>query len=184
MGAWLSFSMWLVAAGPPAVIRPVSPQPPNGLRAGGVPSVHPAASFSVNVSPATITFSATDPDTAPVVAGSAPASVTWQNLDFNSGAWGLTVQANASTFSNCPTVPVSAVTVSCASASTSIGGSASCSAPFTLSTTAQTVASGSQSFLTYSYSVTLNFTLADNWKYIAETSPSCSLSLSYIANVP
>jgi hypothetical protein len=37
---------------------------------------------------------------------------------------------------------------------------------------------------TFSYAVTLSFTLADNWKYIAETSPPCSLSLSYAATVP
>jgi len=174
----------LSAAGAPGVVHPASPQPPGTLRTAGARSVRPAASFTVNVSPATITFSATNPDQAPMDAGSAPASITWENLDFNQGNWSLTVQATSAGFANCPTVPVSAVTVSCASASTNSGGSGACAAPFALSTSAQTVASGSQAFLTYSYSVSINFTLADSWKYIAETSPSCSLSLSYIANVP
>jgi hypothetical protein len=182
MGAWLFIAMCMAAAGPPVAPRPASPAPQNSLRKAA--SVAPAAGFTVNVSPAAIAFSATDPDTAPVDAGSGPASITWQNLDFTQGAWSLTVQAGSAGFTNCATVPVSAVTVSCATVSTSIGGSGACSAPFTLSTSAQTVAGGTQSVLTYSYSVTINFTLADNWKYIAETSPSCSLSLSYIANVP
>jgi hypothetical protein len=184
MGAWLSVTMLLAAVGPPVAVRPVTPQPPNGLRKAGAASVVPAANFTVNVTPATITFSATNPSSAPVDSGSSTASVSWTNLDFAQGAWSLTVQAGSPSFINCPTVPVSAVTVSCASVSTSIGGSGTCSPPFTLSTSAQTVAGGNQGFITYSYAVTLNFTLADNWKYIAETSPSCSLSLSYIATVP
>lgn len=184
MGGWLSITMLLAAVGPPAAVRPVSPQPTNGLRRAGTSKAIPAANFSLTVSPAAITFSATNPDTAPVDSGSSTASISWSNLDFNTGAWSLTVQASSASFSSCPTVPVSAVTVSCASVSTSIGGTGTCSPSFGLSTSAQTVASGNQGTLTYNYTVTLNFTLADNWKYIAETSPSCSLSLSYVATVP
>jgi hypothetical protein len=46
------------------------------------------------------------------------------------------------------------------------------------------VASGLDTTSTLNYSATISFTLADNWKYIAETSPACTLSLTYIANVP
>ena len=184
MGAWLSITMLLAAVGPPAAIRPVSPRLPNSLRKAVTPKAQPAADFSLTVTPATVTFSATNPDTSPVDSGSATTSVSWTNLDFNTGAWNLTLQATSSSFANCPTVPVSAVTVSCASVSTTFGGSGACSPSFALSTSAQTVAGGNQGFITYNYNVTLNFTLADNWKYIAEMSPSCSLSLSYVANVP
>jgi hypothetical protein len=45
----------------------------------------------------------------------------------------------------------------------------------------QTVASGSEGLLSMDYSVTISFTLADNWKYIAEMSPACTLSLNYLA---
>ena|SRR5579871_734029 len=182
MGAWLITTM-LLAAGPPAV-HPAAPSPPTAVRGGVSRVARPAASFTVNVSPATISFAAVNPDSTPVVSGSAPAAVTWQNLDFNQGNWTLTVQAAGAGFTSCPSLPLSAVTVSCSSVTTTIGGTGNCAAAFPLSTTAQTVASGTQSFLTYSYSVNVNFTLADNWKYIAETSPSCSLSLSYTANVP
>lgn len=144
----------------------------------------PAANFNLTVSPATVSFTATNPVSAPTDAGSSAATVSWSNLDFNSGSWNLTVQASSTAFTSCATVPISAVTVSCSSVSATIGGTGSCAAPFKLSTSPQVVASGNQGILTYDYSITLSFTLTDSWKYIAETSPSCSLSLSYAANVP
>jgi len=183
MGAWIAITMLLAAAGPPA-LRPVSPKLPTDPKKAAARTVVPAAGFTVNVSPATITFSATNPDSSPTDSGSSTASVSWTNLDFAQGNWSLTVQAGSSSFSTCPTVPVSAVTVTCATVNTSIGGSGACSPSFTLSPSAQTVAGGAQGPITYNYAVTLNFTLADSWKYIAETSPSCSLSLSYTATVP
>lgn len=184
MTAWLLLSAWLAAAGTPAVAKPIAHPLPNRPPLARGLSVAPAATFTLNVSPATISFTATNPDSSPVDAGSSAATVSWQNLDFSQGSWNLTVQALSPGFTNCPTVPISAVTVSCASASATIGGSASCSAPFTLSTSPQVVAGGNQALLTYSYSISLNFSLNDNWKYIAETSPSCSLSLSYVATAP
>jgi hypothetical protein len=48
-----------------------------------------------------------------------------------------------------------------------------------LSTTLQTVASGNESGPTDNYAVTLNLSLTESWRYIAHTSPSCSLSLTY-----
>jgi hypothetical protein len=96
----------------------------------------------------------------------------------------LTVQADAPGFSNCPTVPISAVKVFCASATTNIGGSGNCGPALVLSTSPQVVAGGTQGRSTFSYAVTLSFALADNWQYIAETGRSCSLSLSYSATVP
>ena len=184
MHAWLYITAWFAAAGSAAVAPPVTRPLPNRSPSARGLSVAPAADFSLSVSPATITFTATNPNSAPVDAGSSAASVSWTNLDFNTGNWNLTVQSGTTSFSNCPDVPVSAVTVSCASVSTSLGGSGSCSAPFALSTSPQVAAGGTQALFTYSYSVTLNFTLSDNWKYVAETSPSCSLSLSYLATVP
>jgi hypothetical protein len=74
--------------------------------------------------------------------------------------------------------------VSCISAATNMGRSGGCSQAFALSTSPQVVAGGNQAGSTSSYSVMVGFALADNWKYIAETSPACSLSLSYTANVP
>jgi hypothetical protein len=46
------------------------------------------------------------------------------------------------------------------------------------------IAGAKQGSSTFNYAVVLNFTLADSWNYIAETSSACSLSLSYTATVP
>jgi hypothetical protein len=180
MVIWLSVAAFLAAAGQPAAPRPLATR----SKAPTVFARPGASDFTLIVSPATITFSAVNPDLAPVDLGSASASITWQNRSGNPGNWSMTVQADSPGFGNCPTVPISAVTVSCASASANVGGSAACSPRFALSSSPQVVAAGNQARSTFSYAVTLNLTLADNWKYIAETSPSCSLSLSYTATVP
>ena len=180
MAVWLSVTVLFAAAG-----RPMAPRPPALQPRPRTVSARPAAGdFSLTVSPATVTFTATNPDSAAVASGGAGASVSWQSRDGKAGTWSLTVQAGAPGFSNCPTVPIAAVTVFCASAVTNAGRSGNCSPPFALSTLPQVVAGGNQGMTTFSYAVTLSFTLADNWKYIAETSPPCSLSLSYAATVP
>jgi len=170
-----------MAAGRPMI-------PPRKLRPAANPKPMATANFTLNVSPVTITFTTTNnPSTTPVVAGSAAATLTWSTLSlFDNNNWTLTVQSITSTFTNCPWVPVSAVTVTCSSATVSgVGGTGTCSGAFPLSTTAQQVAGGVVgSLFSYNYAVTINFTLADSWKYIAEQTPACSLSLSYIANVP
>ncbi|HUK19154.1 MAG TPA: hypothetical protein VLW65_22185 [Bryobacteraceae bacterium] len=170
-----------MAAGRPII-------PPRKLRPAANPSPMATANFTLTASPATITFTTTsNPGANPVIAGSATASLTWNALSiFDSNNWTLTIQATGATFTNCPFVPVSAVTVTCSTATVSgSGGTAKCSGAFPLSTTAKQVAGGVVgSVYSYSYAVNINFTLADSWKYIAEQSPACSLSLSYVANVP
>lgn len=176
MSGALSIALLVAMAGRPAV-------PAGTLRPTAKPQFQ-AGNFTLTVTPATITFTATNPATAPLVAGSTSASATWTVLSGGNN-WNLTVQASAPTFTNCATVPISAVKVSCASATVgSLGGSAACSAPFQLSTAPTQAAGGAEGALAYNYSVTLNFTLADSWKYIAETSPACTLNLTYTANVP
>ena len=134
----------------------------------------------MSASPATISFQANDPD-SPSDPGNSAATVGWWSYGGNGAAWSLTARAAASTFSNCPTVPVSAVTVSCTSATVS-GGSGSCRPPFTLSTSPQNIAVGTQGALSQ-YTVNLTFTLSDSWKFIAQLSPSCSLSITYTATL-
>ena len=177
MTGWLSIALLAAMGARPVVIptgklRPMAASPQVG-------------NFTLTVNPATITFSATNPGTIPVVAGSSSVIATWSALASGNN-WSLTVQATTPTFTNCSTVPVSAVTVSCSAPSiTGLGGSANCAAASPLSNTrAVTVASGSEGTISWSYSVTISFTLADSWSYIAETSPACTLSLTYTANVP
>jgi len=144
-----------------------------------------AGNFTLNVTPAAISFNAVNPGTAPTVPGSTSARITWQVLSGGAN-WSLKVQAASPSFANCPAIPISAVTVSCASASVSstVGGSANCAASFPLSTAPVQVAGGSEGAISFNYSVTVNFTLADSWKYAAATNPACSLSLTYTADVP
>ncbi len=141
-----------------------------------------------NVTPSNISFSATDPD-FPTVAGSAPSTATFNLLGgAPSRIWTLSVQASGSTFSGCTTVPVSAVTVTCSSAVVSnVGGStgsATCSPSASLSTTPQQVASGKEGTAGDFYTITTNFTLTDSWKYIAATTPTCPITLTYIFDAP
>ena len=130
--------------------------------------------------PGAIHFHATNPD-APGVPGQSPVFVTWQASGTKNNVWSLSLQASSSTFENCPGIPASAVTVSCMQTSVT-GGSSACSPSFPLSTGPQVVAAGGQSETAATYQVSLQFTLADSWKYAAK--PSCSLSVTYTANLP
>jgi hypothetical protein len=126
------------------------------------------------VTPATISFNATNPTTSPSVSGSANAVVSWSSLVSIAAGWNVAVSAPSS-FTNCPTVPASAVTVSCVSIT---GGTlGTCGGSTALSTTPTQIASGVEILnLLSPYVVTLSFTLADSWKYIPS---SCSLSVTY-----
>jgi hypothetical protein len=147
---------------------------PNGIA--------PATISGLTATPATVTFAATDPDLSPF--GGTAATVTWSALlGLPTNTWMLSVQAGASAFSGDATVPVSAVTVTCSSASASgLGGTATCMGPFTLSTSSHVVASGAEGLLTGNYTVHIAFSFADSWKYVA--TPACTLTLTYTAVTP
>ncbi len=138
---------------------------------------------SLSATPGTISFQASNPD-AGMVSGSSPGSLTWMVL---SGShlqnWTLSVQAGSSSFAGCPTIPVAAIQVSCSSAHVSGGGgTGACSGSFPLSTTLQQTAAGVEGDGTNSYSISLNFTLAESWRYIAD--PSCTITITYTVNAP
>jgi hypothetical protein len=133
--------------------------------------------------PGTISFQAANPDSGQV-SGSSPGSLSWNVL---SGShlqnWTLSVQSGSSSFAGCPTVPVSAVRVSCGSATASgAGGTGACGGSFPLSTSPQQIAGGAEGDGTGSYSVSVNFTLAESWRYVANS--TCSINLSYSVNAP
>jgi hypothetical protein len=133
--------------------------------------------------PSTINFTATDPDLGSF-SGSSAATVSWNTTNgLLINTWTLSVAAAAASFTTCATVPASAVKVTCSSVTGGTGGT--CGAAFQLSTTSHQIASGSEATLATSpYSVVINFSLADSWRYIAEQAPSCTLSLSYTINAP
>ena len=136
----------------------------------------------VTATPGTISFSASNPD-APQVAGTAAATISWWAGGASSRGWSLTVQADAASFLSCPAIPVSAVTVSCSQASVGSGGSGVCRSSMPLSTVPSVISSGAEGNQGAFYQVILRFTLTDSWKYIAQLSPPCSLSLTYVANL-
>ena len=156
------------------------------LAVTGLPPIYATSLGSVTASPSTVSFSATDPDlgTAP---GNSQATITWTESAGNPiHNWTLTVRGGSS-FSGCSTVPASAVTVTCTSASVSGGGgTGTCSAPFALSAGGQQVAGGLQgnNTQTWTYTVTINFTIADRWSYVAQQSPPCTITLTYTVNAP
>jgi hypothetical protein len=64
------------------------------------------------------------------------------------------------------------------------GGTGVCGGAVALSTTSTQVASGLEGNTTHNYTVNLGFTLADSWKYIAKTTPSCTFTLTYTVTAP
>jgi hypothetical protein len=138
---------------------------------------------SVSATPGTISFQAANPDLG-IVSGSSPGSLTWMVLGGSHlQNWTLSVQAGSSAFVGCPTIPISAIQVNCGSANVSGGGgTGACSGSFPLSTTAQQIAGGAQGDGTNSYAVTVNFTLAESWRYIANS--ACTITLTYTVNAP
>jgi hypothetical protein len=190
MGPWLFIFALLPVVGPPPGMRPGLPRPVIVSNVSKAP-VHSAievttsVNFSVTVAPATVTFNATNPTSAPAVAGSGLTTVTFPDPNSTAGNWSLSVNALAASFTNCGSVPVSAVQVICATAAATHAGTGTCKGSFALSTSPQTVATGTVTNNSGSVStITLNFTLADSWKYIASTASSCSLSLIYGAIAP
>jgi len=180
MGGWTAVAILMAsyAGQPPRIGKPVAMP-----RTASI-SITPLANFTLTVSPGTITFQATDPDVTPD-AGSSAATVSWTHNGTNGANWNLTVQSAAATMTNCPAIAASAITVTCTSAKvTGTGGTAACSGAFALSTTATVVASGRQPNPSTTFTITITYSLADNWKRIAQMSPACSLSLTYIANQP
>jgi hypothetical protein len=142
------------------------------------------ATTGLTASPATISFIGADPDSG-LVRGSATTTVTWTaSGGSNKRDWTLSVNAQGAALS-CPVVPVpvSAIQVTCATARVP-GGSGACQPAFGLSTSSTLVAGGKEGNGTRTYTVTINFTFKDEWKYAAVQSPPCAVSLNYTSNTP
>jgi hypothetical protein len=138
---------------------------------------------TVSATPGTISFQANNPDSG-AVSGSSPGSLTWTVVSGSHlQSWTLTVQSQSSSFTGCPTIPVSAVRVSCGSAGvTGTAGTGVCGGSFPLSTTAHQIAGGAQADGTGMHTVSMNFSLSESWRYVA--SSACTISLTYSVNAP
>jgi hypothetical protein len=181
MGAFLSiFALLAVQAGKPA------PKAPAPTPVAAAPKPLAVANFSVYPISA-VSFAATNPD-SPTVAGNAGGTVTVSGqigATEANATFKLQVSAAGPTFSNCTTIPVSAVTITCTSVFNPGNNDVSCASPVTLSTSPVTVASGTlpTAGSGTSFWVTFSYTLTDSWEYIAETSSSCTLNVTYLATV-
>lgn len=177
MSAWLYIAAFLASGTGKPALKVLAPRP-------AVAAPQPqAANFNLTIVPTSVLFTATDPD-SPLVAGNSTTTVTWNVAGALLQAWSLSLSSAAATFTNCPTVPISAVTVTCNSATVDgFFGSANCGAASPLSNSPVTVASGRNGLGTANYSVTLSYRLTDQWKYIARTSPQCTLNITYNALV-
>ena len=148
-------------------------------RAAAATQIHNQAA-----TPATITFTGTDPDSPNLTV---PVTVSFRTTSgSNSKTWSISVQATSgANMNSCPsTIPINKIQVSCVSAASDNGGTAACAAPFNLSTGLQTIASGNEGTgNAVPYTMAVNFALQDSWRYIATNSP-CTVTLNYqiIAN--
>jgi hypothetical protein len=135
--------------------------------------------------PSTISFTANSPGRS--IAGSSVATVAWNLIHGISGrTWTVSVGARSPSFIGCATVPESAVSLECISASVDGGGQASAGCNVNSFTTlpdtlpGMPVASGNEGNSgSHNYTVVMNYQLADSWRYIANT---CPLTITYTVN--
>jgi len=166
--------------------KPVSsPRQPTPAIQSGNPAI-PSTGFCwvsmLRATPNTIPFTANNP--GGTVAGGSVATVTWNVLQGRNGEmWSLNAGTTSSSFDGCTSVPASAVSVKCVSASVDGGGQASAGCngagfanlPNTLP--GLTVARGNTGDAgSHNYSVMLSYELADSWRYIPKT---CPLNVTY-----
>jgi hypothetical protein len=125
-----------------------------------VPAVAGAQQLELTISPMTVTFPTTDPDTAPVLSA-APVTVQCRVRGNGNRSWLLTVQASGDLVASQSQIPASAVTWVATPAPPFRAGTMS-------STQAQTLASGTGN-VNAAMTGTLTFRLTNSWTYDAGT---------------
>ncbi len=134
----------------------------------------------VTVSPASISFAATDPASPPAPVS---ASISWWGIGGSaSRTWTVRVQASPASVTNCPNVALSAFTVTC-STLTNAASSGSCNGSFPVSGSNQTLATGPQANLLGRYVVNFTVQFSDSWRYPANAA-GCALNLTYTVEAP
>jgi hypothetical protein len=127
----------------------------------------------LRATPGTISFTANN-----------PGSTTWEiDRGTNGKTWTLMVGSGSPSFSGCTTVPVSAISLKCVSASVQGSGQSSAGCNMSSFTTLPNtlpglpVASGNEGNASgHNFTVVLSYQLIDSWRYIANT---CPLNVSY-----
>jgi hypothetical protein len=137
---------------------------------------------TLNALPSSIPFTANNPGSE--IAAGSTATVSWGlSCGKNGHNWTLSVAAMSTQFNGCSTVPESAISVKCVSATTTGNGQASAgcnlSSYATLPGTLPGVqlASGNEgNSASHNYTVVLSYQIADSWRYIANV---CPLTVTY-----
>ena len=133
------------------------------------------------VLPASVTFAATNPTTTPSVSGSSAVTLAFSlNGGSSARTWNIQLKSATATFAGCTTVPVNAITATCSAVTGGTGGT--CAGAFPLSTTNTLLSSGTEANGTASYTVTVTFSLADDWKYLPVTCTPQTFSYLLTAN--
>ncbi len=150
---------------------------------GMAPAAATVSTFTAT--PATVTITANNPGGTVPSTSSTVSAGTSKATTGTHPTWNMQVaaSANSMTGTGCPNVPISAITVSCSTATAGgRGSSATCAGNFTLSTTYQTFVSGLQGDTgNPTYSATLVFNLADGYQFYATQGQACTLTLQYQA---
>ena len=136
----------------------------------------------LRATPGTISFTANNPGST--IPGGSVATLTWEiDRGTNGKTWTLMVGSGSPSFSGCTTVPVSAISLKCASASAQGSGQGSAGCNMSNFTTLPNtlpglpVASGNEgNASSHHFTVVLSYQLIDSWRYIANT---CPLNVSY-----
>jgi hypothetical protein len=171
------------AGGLRAADRPPVPVQNRPLASSG-PGVF-ARLDTLTVNPRTVSFVSSDPDTSGTV--TVPATVSWNmrsGWPFN--YWTLSVRATGAYLTGCPSIPVSAVQLTCEKVTDpwALGGGACTVSTINLSTTSQQIATGREDPFQGSYLVNLHFTFKDSWRYIATSGQTCSVDLVHTVDAP
>ena len=136
----------------------------------------------LRATPGTISFTANNPGST--IPGGSVATLTWEiDRGTNGKTWTLMVGSGSPSFSGCTTVPVSAISLKCVSASVQGSGQSSAGCNMSSFTTLPNtlpglpVASGNEGNASgHNFTVVLSYQLIDSWRYIANT---CPLNVSY-----
>ena len=139
------------------------------------------------VTPTALAFSATGPDQGGPAPQQASITVRLERTQVHR-SWTLYVESETASLSGCNSIPASALTASCTSAthdSDNNSAKAYCTAsPVPVSTTRAVVAYGYQGNRDHNLSVNLQISMADSWRYQAALSPACTISLRYTMDAP
>jgi hypothetical protein len=156
---------------------PASPSARPNASSGGFSAV-----TQMRATPSSVPFTANNPGST--IAAGTVATITWNIAQGKNGqTWNLMVGTGSSSFIGCTTVPQSAVSLKCVSASVDGSGQASAGCSLSSFTTLPntlpglTLASGNEgNSSSHDYTVVLSYQLTDSWRYIANT---CPLNVSY-----